>query len=297
MIDEIIGKEIVSYEVFEPWCLSTDAQLDGRPVFGALALHTSGAVLTLSSRLRFANLPEMSDASHGLVISAMDSESWSLQRARWLERSELSGPRPVSWYRHTARTVEGVMGTPFLPIRPGLRIADVSLRPDGLDAVALRFEEVTAPVVFEYWPDFDGGLGWTAGVPKTLEVISPFLPIGEFAWLHPATPIPVQYEGFTLRSALFEDWPLMLRRSIVDRQELPSGKSLRRSAQLLATPHLRAPYLRVVQMLMALRFKQYPWLRRRLLNLHTTVADAEEFGNLVNQALPSWQAFFAKTAA
>lgn len=66
----------------------------------------------------------------------------------------------------------------------------------------------------------------------------------------------------------------MLRRTLVLKQELPSGEPLRRSAQLLANAQLREPYLEVIRMLMAFRFKQHPWLGKRFENLTETVSES-----------------------
>jgi hypothetical protein len=127
------------------------------------------------------------------------------------------------------------------------------------------------------------------------KVIAPFLPIGEFSWLHPAAQIPVQIEGGILKSAVFEDWPLTLRRSIQSLQALPSGEPLRRGEQLLTAPHLRMPYLSAVEKLWALRFKQRPWLQHRLTNSSITVAEDHAFGELVNRSLLARQAVSTST--
>jgi hypothetical protein len=282
-----MGQEVVDYEAFEPWCLDPNGQIHGVPVVGALVLHTSGdIVLTLSSRLRFSSVPLAGSPVFGLHVSAMTRDSWVLQRARWLERSQMSGPRQVSWYRHTTDASQA----PFLPIPVGRRFAEITVRPGDHDAVALGFEGLGKPIVFEYRPDFDGGIGLAGTALTAPKVIAPFLPIGEFSWLHPAAKIPVQLEGDLLKSAVFEDWPLTLRRSIQGLQELPSGEPLRRSEQLLTAPHLRLPYLSIVEKLWALRFKQRPWLPHRLANFKITVAEDHAFGELVNRSLLARQA-------
>ena len=147
MINEVIGWEILKYEVFEPWCMSDDTQIDGTPVFGALAMHTQHAVLTLSSRLRFSTLAQTAESSYGLIVSIMPRESWSLQCDRWLAHSASFGSRVFRWYSYPTNTVNE---TPFLPIRTGWRITDISLHPHDQDAVVLGFDQVPSPVAFRY---------------------------------------------------------------------------------------------------------------------------------------------------
>lgn len=285
MINEVIGQKILRYEVFEPWCMGADTQIDGTPVFGALAMHTQHAVLTLSSRLRFSTLAKTAESSYGLVVSIMPRESWTLQRDRWLAHSASCGSRAFGWYSYPTHTVNE---TPFLPVRSGWEITDISLHPHGQDAVVLCFEQVPSPVAFRYRADFDGGICWAAPKLAAPKTISPFLPEGEFSWLHPAAKIEIRHAHGLLKSAVFEDWPMSLRRSVFGTQEAPNGEPLRRSSQLLRIPQLRSAYLKVVSELIKLRFIQHPVLARRLAAMTAIVDPVEDFEAMVNDSWREW---------
>lgn len=288
MIEEAIGQEILRYEVFEPWCMGANAKIGALPVFGALAVHTRQAVVTFSSRVRFSPLAKTADSSYGLVVSIMPTDAWALQRTRWLAHSASVGSRQLGWYSYPTHAPND---TPILPIQPGWKITDLSLHPDGQDAVRCSFDQASSPVTFAYRADFDGGICWagsTTSAIQTIQTISPFLPEGEFAWLHPATKIEVRHPHGLMKSAVFEDWPLSLRRSVFGPQEAPNGEPLRRSTQLLRSSQLRSAYLDTVSELMKLRFSQHPMLARRLAARSAIVNPQDDFGGMVNDHWRAW---------
>jgi hypothetical protein len=277
--DEIIGREVVRYEVFEPWCMSQGAQIDGIAVFGALALQTRDAVLTLSSQLRFSRGAGGAHSAFGLCVSVMPVDAWALKRNGWKAQSAAVGARPLPWY---AVPMNQHQDTPYLPIPLGRAVTDIAIRPQNKDAVSLRFEGHRAPVTFEYHNGFDGGVAWVGPKHSAPALISPFSPMGEFCWLHPAANIEIRHPLGIFKSAMFEDWPLAMRRAVFGNLEADNGVPLRTGKQLLGLPGFRAIYLDTVADLMQLRFDQHPALARRLAAMSSRVGPESEYADMVN---------------
>jgi hypothetical protein len=285
VFDEIVGREVLKYEVFEPWCLSPVAKVDGTPIFGALAVHTSEAVLILSSNLRFSSSATVARSSFGLPVSVMPNDSWALKRNWLIGRSASTGVRPLPWY---SNPMHGTDEAPYLPLFLKRKISAIELRPHDRDAISFTFEGHPTPVTYEYRGDFDGGIAWAGLKLPPLSVISPFLPMGEFAWLHPASKIEIRHPLGLLKSAVFEDWPLALRRAVFGHQESSSGEPLRSGAQLLRMPQYRSDYLDKVADLMQLRFDQHPALLRRLLAFSARIDSTQDYADLINERCASW---------
>ena len=285
MFNEIVGREVVKYEVFEPWCMSPDAKIDGIPVFGALALHTQDTVLTLSSHLRFSSLAKGARTSFGLKVSVMPKDAWALKRSWWIAHSASMGVRPLRWYSNPMQKSEE---TPYLPVSFRRKITAISIHPHDLDAVSVSFDGHSTPVTFEYRDGFDGGIAWVGPKLSAPSIISPFLPMGEFSWLHPASKFEIRHPHGLLKSAVSEDWPLALRRAVLGHQEAGNGEPLRSGAQLLGMSQLRSVYLDAVANLMQLLFAQHPALARRLAVMSARVESGHDYGAMINERSSRW---------
>lgn len=286
MFDEIIGQELVKFEVFEPWCMGRDTQLEGTPVFGALALYMQDAVLTLASQLRFSNRASRPLDGYELCVSVIPMDAWIIKRNGWIVHSASTGARAVPWY---AVPMHRHFQAAFLPLNPGRRFTGISIHPQGLDAVSLYFDGKTSPVIFEYREEFDGGIAWIGPKIKAPEVIAPFLPTGEFSWLHPASQIEIQHPLGKLRSATFKDWPLSLRRSVLSQRATIYAETLRTGAHLLERSELRSIYLQAVADLMQLRFTQHPALARRLVAFTARIDPVSDYREMLDEYAPSWR--------
>jgi hypothetical protein len=286
VFDEIVGREVLKYEVFEPWCLSPAAKVDGIPVFGALAIHTSEAVLVLSSNLRFSSSAMVARPFFGLQVSVMPNDAWVLKRSWLIGRSASMGSRPLPWYSHP---MHGTGETPYLPLFLKRKVSAIELRPHDRDVISFAFDGHPTPVTYEYRGDFDGGIAWAGLKLPPLSVISPFLPKGEFAWLHPASKIEIRHPLGLLKTSVFEDWPLALRRAVFGHQESSSGEPLRSGAQLLRMPQYRSAYLDKVADLMQLRVDQHPALLRRLSAFSARFDSTHEYADLINERCASWR--------
>ena len=257
----MVGSQVLSVEVFEPWAGNYDTGDEPAQPFGALAITTADRVLAISSQLRFSDLNR---PAVGLHTSALDHASWGLLRQRWLQRSEQSGPRDNRWCRYSINDQD--QSYTVLPVRPGWKISSIQTMLPVADGLVLNFEG-GQEVLLECWPSFDGAIGWNQGGRQKLSKIEVLAPSGEFAWLHPAAPIPIYLDGVRLRSAVFEDWPLALRRTVLQTQLMLDGQPVRRGVQLLSSQDFREPYIQKIQALMRHRFEQHAWANARLINL------------------------------
>jgi hypothetical protein len=118
-------------------------------------------------------------------------------------------------------------------------------------------------------------------------VISPFLHIGEFSWLHPASKFETQHPLGLLKSAVVEDWPLALRRAVIRQQEA-GNEPLRSGAQLLGMSQFREIYLNTVADLMQRRFAQHPALARGLAAMSAHVESVHDYAAMINERSCNW---------
>lgn len=289
MFDQVIGNEVASFEVFEPWCSEGASVRTGEPAFGGLALNfTSGHTVLINSNTRYGHLGA---STSKLRTSVFDEVTWGLRRAQLSDRIRLLGRKGCTSYRQSRLGSSGCDCVPFLPIPLGVPLnfmqADSSVC-GGDERVGLQFSGHQATVDFVSAPVFDSGIMWKrAFAPNAVSI--DLHPGGEFAWMHPSARLPVRYGDYLLNSGDYQDWPLGLRRTVFSSCWKEALAQMRQTYELAVVPELWALYEKTTAEILVQRWRQCPFLHQRLSHVQIESIAPTPVGKIVIQAIQQYR--------